>query len=152
MSGRKILIYGIGNPYLCDDGIGIRAAEEISKHNDDPDVAVKWGSIDGVAVLDEITGYDYVIIIDSVKSGKGKPGDIYRIIPADSKSLSFSSHGINFITAIRYGKKFDLKMPDRIEIFAVEIEDNTTFSEELTEKVKESLPKVVKAVLHEIAQ
>ncbi|UCF70462.1 MAG: hydrogenase maturation protease [candidate division WOR-3 bacterium] len=151
MSSEKILIYGIGNPYRCDDGVGIRAAEEISRQIADPGITVKWGSIDGVAILDEITGYDHVIFIDSVKTENGKPGDIYRIKPStDQTTEPFSSHGINFITALQFGKKFGLKMPSSIQIFAVEIEDNSTFSEECTPEVKKSIPEVARAVLKEI--
>jgi len=148
---KNILVYGIGNPYRCDDGVGIKTAEEIARQIKDPQIEVKWGSIDGVAILDEIVGYDRVIFIDSAKTEKGKPGDIYRIKPSSGANAgSFSSHGINFVTALQFGKRFGLNMPRRIDIFAIEIEDNTTFSEECTEKVRESIPKVVRAVLEEI--
>jgi hydrogenase maturation protease len=148
---ENILIYGIGNPYRSDDGVGIRIAEEIAKRIKDPHIEIKWGSIDGVAILDEIVGYDRVIFIDSVKTENGKPGDIYRIKPSSEENAgSFSSHGINFVTALQFGKKFGLNMPHRIDIFAIEIEDNTTFSEQCTEKVRESIPKVIQAVLGEM--
>jgi hydrogenase maturation protease len=148
---EKILVYGIGNPYRCDDAVGIKTAEEIGRQIRDPRLTIKWGSIDGVAILDEIIGYDRVIFVDSVKTEKGKPGEIYRIKPPSGKDAgSFASHGINFITGLQFGKKFGLHMPRRVEIFAIEIEDNTSFSEECTPNVAAAIPKLAETILKEI--
>lgn len=147
----RILVYGIGNPYRCDDSVGIRVAEELAEKIHVPDIEIKWGSIDGVAILDEIVGYDRVIFVDSVKSGQGEPGSIYRIKPDSfTKFQTFSSHGINFITAIEFGRKFDLKMPGQTDIFAMEIEDNTSYGEECTPQVAAAIPKLIEVVIDEI--
>lgn len=148
---NKLLVYGVGNPYRCDDAVGIKAAEEIARLVNNPSIDVKSGSIDGTAILDEIVGYDWVIFIDSVRTEHGNPGDIYKIDPGSFKnSHSFSSHGINFINALELGKKFDLKMPRRIDIYAIEIEDNDTFSEECTPMVAAVIPKLVEGIIREI--
>ena len=149
-ASKRILIYGVGNPYRCDDSVGIKVAEEIARQIRDPLIDVKWGSIDGVAILDEIIGYQRVIFIDSVKTRSGKPGDIYRINRhSNQKESPFSSHAISFLTALQLGKRFKLKMPKQIDIIAVEIEDNTSFSEECTKNVSKSIPEVVRLVLRE---
>ena len=148
---KRILVYGVGNPYRCDDSVGLKVAEAIAGRLSDPKVDVKWGSIDGVAILDEIIGYEHVIFIDSVITGKDAPGAIYKIKPPSwEHNDPFSSHGINFLSALQFGKKFGFDMPGQIDVFAVEIEDNTTFSEECTEKVKASIPKVVETIIEEI--
>ena len=148
---KKILIYGIGNPYRCDDAVGIKVAEQLAnkiKHND---IDVKWGSIDGVAILDEIVGYDQVLFIDSVKTKNGKPGDIYKIDISSFRNVhSFSSHGINFASALELGRKFNLKIPEKTDIYGIEIEDNETFSEECTDSVRKSIPKAVETIMDEI--
>ena len=148
---KKILIYGIGNPYRCDDAVGIRAAEQLATKIKQSNIDVKWGSIDGVAILDEIEGYDRVIFIDSVRTEKGTPGTIYKMDPNSFRSShSFSSHGIDFITALQFGKKVDLKMPEKTDIYAVEIEDNTSYSEACTPNVAASIPELVQAIIEEI--
>lgn len=149
---KKVLVYGVGNPYRCDDAAGIKVAEELAKRLQNQNTDIKWGSIDGVAILDEIVGYDRVIFVDSIKTEKGKPGDIYRIKPSSIQDTGspFSSHGINFVSALDFGKKFNLKMPEQTDIYAVEIADNTSFSEECTEKVKASLPKIVEAIIKDL--
>ena len=149
---KKVLIYGIGNPYRCDDAVGIKAAQELTKKIKRPNIDIKWGSIDGVAILDVIVGYDRVISIDSIKPEDGKPGDIYKVKPSSlpEKASSFSSHGINFVAALSFGKKFNLKMPEKTDIYAVEIADNSTFSEKCTVKVAASIPKIVEAIIEDL--
>lgn len=148
---KRILVYGIGNPYRCDDAAGIKVAEQLAKKISKSNIDVKWGSIDGVAILDEIVGYDRVIFIDSVKTEKGDAGNICKINPASFSNVhSFSSHGINFVAALEFGKKFDLKMPEQTDIYAIEIEDSDTFTEECTPKVAAAIPKLVEAIISEI--
>jgi hydrogenase maturation protease len=148
---KRILVYGIGNRYRCDDAAGIRVAELLAHDLDRDNVDIKWGSIDGIAILDEIVGYDHVIFIDSVKTEKGTTGEIYKIDPRTFRSIhSFSSHGINFITALQFGKKFDLEMPEKIDIYALEIEDNDTFSESCTPQVTAAIPKLVDVIKKEV--
>ena len=148
---KKILIYGIGNPYRCDDAVGIRVAERLAVQIKQSNIDVKWGSIDGVGILDEIMGYDRVIFVDSVRTEKGTPGTIHKIDPNSFRSShSFSSHGIDFITALQFGKKLDLKMPEKTDIYAVEIEDNTSYGEACTPKVAAKIPELVRVIMEEI--
>lgn len=151
---QKILIYGVGNPYRCDDAVGIKIAEQLEQMMKQPNITVAHGSIDGLAMLDEILGYDYVIFIDSVKTERGIPGELYRIplFPLQELPSLSVSHGIDFVTAIRLGKKFGYKMPKRIDIFAVEIEDNSSFSEECTPAVQEVIPHVVDCIAREVEE
>jgi len=149
-TSKRTLVFGVGNPYRCDDAVGIKVAQEVARMVKNPNVDVKWGSIDGVAILDEVVGYERVIFVDSVRTGKGKPGEIYKIKHASKgNTASFSSHGINFLSALRFGEKFELKMPGQIDIYAVEIKDNTSFDEECTEEVAKSIPEIVQIIIEE---
>ncbi|MGB3479554.1 MAG: hydrogenase maturation protease [bacterium] len=149
---QKILIYGVGNPFRCDDAVGIKIAEELKKRIKKPNITIKSGSIDGLSMLDEIIGFDKVILVDSINTKSGIPGDIYKIElnPITSNTSLAASHTIDFITALRMGKKFGYNMPERIYVYAIEIEDNTTFSEDCTEKILASIPEVVKRIKREI--
>jgi hydrogenase maturation protease len=148
----KILVLGIGNPILSDDGAGIRVAQEVGNQLDDPQVTVAETSEAGLRLLDSIMGYDKVIIIDAVQTEKGQAGQIYRMGPEDfsfAKHLS-SPHQINLVTALELGNALDLAMPQKITIFAVEAKDITTFSEKCTTEVEQAIPKLVKMVLEEL--
>jgi hydrogenase maturation protease len=148
----KILVLGIGNPILSDDGAGIRVAQEVGNQLNDPQVTVAETSEAGLRLLDSIMGYDKVIIIDAVQTEKGQAGQIYRMGPEDfsfAKHLS-SPHQINLVTALELGNALDLAMPQKITIFAVEAKDITTFSEKCTTEVEQAIPKLVKMVLEEL--
>ena len=149
---QKVLIYGVGNPYRCDDAVGLKVAQNLKDKIDNTNITIKSGSIDGLTILDEILGYGKVIFIDSIKTEDGNPGDIYRIKldPLKNAPSLSVSHGIDFVTALRLGKKFGYKMPESINIYAIEIEDNTSFGEECTEKVNKSIPKVVDKIMEDI--
>ncbi len=161
----KTLILGIGNPILTDDGVGIRVANEIKRlweirlrrtdvevRKPFPQIEVMEASVDGISLLDYIVGYDKLIIIDSIKTEKGNSGSLYKLKIEDlstSQSPSYS-HGVNLRTAIELGKRLGYKIPEFIDIYAIEIEDNITFSEHCTTKVKEAIPRIVDTILKTI--
>ena len=149
---KKILVYGMGNPYRCDDTIGLKIADILKDKCHHDNVTIDSGSIDGLAMLDEIKGFDKVILIDSIESEKGKPGDIFKIIidPTETKPALVASHGIDFMSALRIGQQFGYKMPEQILVYAIEIKDNKTFSEDCTDIVMKSVPEAIELILKEI--
>ncbi len=145
----KTLVLGIGNPILSDDAVGIKVAEEIESRLRKQCLDVKTASIEGLSILDEITGYEKLILIDSVKTGEGRPGDVYKLSLEDLNITSHlsSSHGVDFATVIELGKKMGYKLPEIIDIYVIEIEDNTTFSEECTKEVKMRISEIADKIM-----
>jgi len=144
-----ILILGIGNPILTDDGVGIKTARRIKEEN--PDLEVIEASEGGIGLLDYASGYEKLIIIDSIKTEQGKPGEVYKLELEDLKpamELS-SSHGVDIATAFKLGRELGYKMPDYIGIYAIEIQDNSTFGEECTEEVERSIPFIARRIIEE---
>jgi hydrogenase maturation protease len=148
----KILVLGMGNPILSDDGLGIKVAHDVAKQLNNPQVTVAETSGAGLSLLDSIAGYDKVIIIDAIQTKKGNAGQIYRMETKDfSLTKHFSSpHQINLVTALELGKMLNLAMPQEITVFAVEAKDITSFSEKCTPEVEKAIPEVVKMVLEEL--
>ena len=150
----RTLVLGIGNPILGDDGVGFHIAQELAKEIKDENIDVKDTSIDGLNLLELIVGYDKVIIIDAIMTEDGEVGEIYRLRPENFVKTvhpTTSPHNANLATAIEIGKKFLVgQMPAKIVVFAVNIQEVTEFTEEMTEKVKEAVPKVVNLILAEI--
>ena len=148
----KTLVLGLGNPILSDDGVGVRVAREVADQVKSPQVTVSETNVAGLGLLDAIVGYDKVIIIDAIQTGKGQAGQIYRMGSEDfSLTKHFSSpHQVNLATALELGKMLGLAMPREITIFAVEAKDVSTFSEKCTSEVEEVIPEVVKMVLGEL--
>jgi len=150
----KTLVLGIGNPILGNDGIGFYVAQELANKVKGEDVDVKDANTHGLNLLELIAGYNKLIIVDAIKTEDGAVGHIYKLSPEDFTStvhLATSPHDTNLATAIKIGNELLAeRMPNEIVIFAVEIEEVIKFTEEMTEKVKETIPKVVNLVLGEI--
>ncbi len=142
----------MGNPILTDDRVGILIARKLKENLDLKDIDVKETNQAGFYLIDLLAGYDRVIIIDSIKTKKNRVGTIYRFSLEDlfTTPRLVSIHEIDLNTAIELGKKLGLKMPDEVILYAVEIEDNTTFSEKCTPDVERAIPLAVKMILEVI--
>ena len=145
----KTIILGFGNPILTDDAVGIRIAEELE--GEFPDITVEAFCEAGLAILEEVTGYDRLVIIDSIKTGKGKPGELYKLELEDLNPRSdfSSSHGLDIATAFKLGEKLGYPLPQEVSIYAVEVKDNTTFGEECTPELKQSISLIVGQIIKE---
>ena len=143
----KTLILGLGNPILTDDGVGIKIAQKIKEEK--PDLETIETSEAGVALLNYIADYDKLIIIDSIKTLWGEPGDVYELKREDLKQLRglSCSHGIDMATLFELGEKVGYSMPRHVSIYAVEIKDNITFGEECTPEVKKRIPFIVRRIV-----
>jgi hydrogenase maturation protease len=131
----KTLVLGMGNTILTDDGVGIEIARSLKERK--PELEVVETSEAGLALLDFIVGYDRLIIVDSVKTEEGKPGELYKIELGALRPTSHltSLHGVDMATAFELGRKLGYHMPQRVSLYAVEVKDNTSFGEECTEEV-----------------
>ena len=145
----KTLILGVGNPILTDDGVGIRIAQKLKEEN--LKLEVIETSEAGIALLDLVVGYDKLIIIDSIKTEKGKSGDLHKIKLKHLKAFTAvsSSHGVGIATAFKLGQKLGYRMPKHVSIYAVEIKDNTTFAEKCTEEIEERIPFIARQIVRE---
>lgn len=148
----RVLVLGVGNPILSDDGVGIHVARELKKRGLHG-VDVEELAASGLELLDAVRGYDKVVIIDAIQTTRGKPGDLHTLDEKDfEKSIHGSSpHGINIATALALGRRLvPDEMPKEVVFFAVEAEDLVNVSERLTPKVARALPRIVELVRKEL--
>jgi len=148
----KTLILGLGNPILSDDGVGIRVARALEGRLNQPDVTVMETSVAGLDFLELLVGYNRAIIIDAIQTKEGKVGQVYRLEPEAFNATRHAStpHDVNFATALELGNRLGLALPQQIIIFAIEVENVTTYSEECTPKVRDAIPVCVEMVMQEI--
>jgi hydrogenase maturation protease len=150
----KTLILGLGNSILKDDGIGPRLIQELQDSISDPDTTLQETNLSGLSLLEIISGFDYVVILDAVQSG-GKPGKIYWLTPQDiggQGDYSYLHHNMGLLKMLELGKSLTLPMPEEMSILAIEAEDVTTFGESLTPEVEKAIPSAVELVLSEISK
>lgn len=140
----RTIVLGMGNPILCDDAVGIRLARDLrSRAGDQPEVDyVVDCSVGGLNILDLVTGYDRLIVFDSIRGGGGPPGAWYSMTGESFRETMnlANPHDANFTTALELGRRLGARLPrpQDVHIFAVEIADNTTFSERMTPELEAS--------------
>ena len=149
----KTLILGIGNPILSDDGVGFLVVEQLKEAlKTRKDITVKETSVSGLSLLDEITGYERLIIVDAIQTRNGQPGDIYRLLPDDFKVGRMAViHDVGLFSALELARKLDIEVPNEVVIFAIEAKDIATFSEKCSPEVETAVPQAVEMVLKEVS-
>lgn len=79
MSSRKILILGIGNILLADEGFGVRAVEYLKENYSWPEnLELLDGGTRGLLLMADLLDKDLVVILDIVQGGEN-PGTMYII-------------------------------------------------------------------------
>ncbi len=107
---QKILVAGIGNIFLGDDGFGVEVARRLSEQEFPEGVRVRDFGIRGYdlayALLD---GYHLTILVDAVPRGSA-PGTLYVIEPeigeeaAESQGVALDAHAMNPVSVLRLAR------------------------------------------------
>jgi len=143
------LVLGLGNPILRDDGVGIKVAREIGRRLISSSIDVREASVAGLGLLELIQGYTKVVLIDSIQIKGGVPGEIFLLDLNDLKhTIRLSSpHDVNFATAIGLGKKLGLNLPGEIRIYAIQVEDISTFGENCSPSVEKAISGIAEKII-----
>jgi hydrogenase maturation protease len=157
----KILLLGMGNPILADDAIGVRLAKDFKARFDRlpriPSVSViEECSVGGMNLLDVVADWDRLLVLDSIKTPEGIPGTWYYFTAESLReTMNLNNvHDANFATALELGRRLGHKIPpeNEIHIFAVEVQDNTTFAEAMTPLLETAYPLVSEEIFKEVLQ
>ena len=147
----KTLVLGLGNPILTDDGVGIHVARAAAGRIQQTGVVCAEASVGGLRLLDILTGYERVILVDAIHTPGGRPGDITLLHPNDLRASlhSGSTHDLSLPGALALGRRLGLALPDdqAVVIVAVEAEDVLTFGESCTPAVAAAIPRAAEMVL-----
>jgi hydrogenase maturation protease len=152
----KLLVLGLGNPILTDDGVGIYVSRQAAERSRLENVSFAEASVGGLRLLDILSGYDRVVLVDAIQTANGRPGDVVRLHPNDVRASMHldSTHDLSFPAALALGRSLGMALPadEDIIILAVEADDVLTFGEQCTPSVAAAIPRVVETVLAEIAK
>lgn len=157
----KTLVVGLGNPILGDDGVGWRVAEEVSAQSGiqlgdaplpglsprtpDP-VTIERYSLAGLSLMERLTGYDRVIIIDSLNTRQYKQGEVITFTLDQMADLTYghsaSAHDVSLKNALKMGRSMGEALPEdsQVYIIAIEAEHIYDFKEELTPQIAAAVP------------
>lgn len=146
----KLLVMGVGNVLLMDDGVGVWAVKELEQET--------WP--DNVEFIDMGTAtqdmfhlfqqYDELLVLDVVHAGH-PPGTIYKL---DEKALvqdetqRLSLHDVDLLDSLKMADMLG-KRPG-LRVLGLEPECYTDWKMELTEVVQAAFPKFLEAARREI--
>ena len=153
MEKTRVLVLGVGNILLSDEGFGVAAVNRLERDYAWPDnVRLLDGGTLGLFLMPDIMDADLLVVLDVVL-GPGAPGTVYLLEGEDlRKSLSFrdSTHQTDLVdTLISCGLAGH--RPDAV-IIGIQPGDCRTLSPELTPELEARLPEFCVKVVEELAR
>ena len=166
----KILIMGMGNLIMSDDGLGIHLIRELQEilWEEKNNINISSGDISlkeeiyseeiflleigtsPLNYLEEISQTEKLIMIDAIKGGE-KSGNIYKLKEDDFNfNINYKPdfHGYSVLQVIELAREIT-NLPYSFTIYGIEPE-NINLGDKLSKKVKTSFPKLIKLILQEI--
>ena len=153
-TNKKMLVVGLGNPILGDDGVGWKVVEQVEAalKEKSEDIKFEYLSLGGLALMENMEGFQDVLVVDSIITGTKPNGTIYSLplsgLPNLSAGHTTSIHDTSLASALVIGRRMGMVLPedDRVWVVAVEAEYVYDFSEELSEPVEAAVPLAVQIV------
>jgi hydrogenase maturation protease len=146
---NRTAIVGLGNIFMGDDGVGVRAVERIGQIGV-PErtllVDIGTSSLDS---MDVIVDSERLVVIDAVKGGSD-PGTVYRLRPEDLASGRYeqlSLHQVSLLESLELARLKGRIAPD-VVIIGVEPKSIRP-GRELSSEVQARLTEVARAAIEE---
>jgi hydrogenase maturation protease len=152
---KQILVAGVGNAWLGDDGFGGHVVNRLLEMDVPPGVQVQDFGSGGLDLAYEVMrGYHAMVLVDVSQQG-GEPGDVYVIEPdpAEFKPIedgeAISPHGMDPGTVLRFVKTVH-GWPGKVVVVGCEPADTDSVGMELSEPVKGAVDRAATVVLDQL--
>lgn len=152
MAVNPIVIVGVGNALMGDEGVGIHAIERLRKETWPPGVDLIDGGTPGIGLLHIIEGRDLAIIIDCADFG-GRPGEVRTFDPDDlvrDERAEASLHATDLLSALELARRTG-HSPKRVRIVGIQ-PSSIGMGTALSPPVAASLPTIPEVVRTSIQQ
>lgn len=148
-----MVIIGVGNLLMKDDGFGIHVVEALEVLADFEDVEVVDAMTRTATVMEAMDGHETAIVVDAISMPDGEPGDLHTFrfdphrgeLPAD---VTLSVHDMHFMDSIKTGADV-YDFPDEIVVIGVE-PDTIAVGSELSPTCERAIPMVIEELRSEI--
>jgi hydrogenase maturation protease len=139
-------LLGLGNEILADDAFGILVAREARRRLGD-DLEVICSSAAGFNLIDELVGASRLVVVDTIITGRAKPGTIHLLTAEQIHSAPVASpHGLGLFELLAIAKRLKLPVPADVLVVAVEAADCTTVGGIMHSDVQSAIPQAVELV------
>ncbi len=156
----KTLVLGLGNDLYGDDGVGLLVVRKLkeemagtpNRSEQGPWVDFEECCLSGISILDVISGYDDLVIIDTIKRPDPLTGRIHIMEENDLRAIPGPSpHYVSVPQMLAIGRASGLHVPARVRVVAVEAVNILEFSAGLSAEMQKSIPSIVKKVKEVLA-
>lgn len=141
----KILVAGVGNLLLKDEGVGIHVIRALEHEPLSDNVTLLDGGTGGLHLVNWLEGYDCIILVDAMLD-KRPPGTVRLLQPkyvSDYPPL-MSAHEIGLRDMLA-AMTLTGSLPE-VYLLAVSVADVQEVGMELTRKVASAVPRIVKEI------
>jgi hydrogenase maturation protease len=154
---KQILVAGVGNAFLADDGFGGAVARGLERRQLPTGVTVMDFGTGGLDLAYEVMrGYDGLVIVDVSRQG-GEPGTLYVLEPDEDEVEGgiedgevIDPHGMDPKTVLRFVKSVG-GWPGKVVVVACEPAGVEEMGMELSRDVAAAVERAVDTVLEQIA-
>ena len=149
----KILVLGLGNPILGDDGVGWKVVEAVHTRLGalHAPVEVDYASLGGLSLMERMLGYERVILVDCLETGSAPVGAVSSFplseLPDPTAGHSASAHDTSLMTALQAAQSMGADIPSRVDVVTVEARTSYDFSEQLSPEIAAAVPIATQVVL-----
>lgn len=148
---KRVLILGLGNPLLGDEGIGVRVVEELKGLELPDGVAVIEGGTAGLGLIALMEGYQRVIIVDAADMGY-PPGSVRRFTPAEVEfekvEAPLSLHQVGLAEVLALAEALQVA-PAGLVIVGIQ-PGRLEIADRLSAEVEGAIPRAVELILSEL--
>lgn len=142
---ERVLVLAMGNDILADDGVGLHASR-LLRTIAPPGVDFVETSEAGFALLEFLQGYDHVLILDAIQTGKEPPGTVIPLTADDFACVeSPSPHYAGLPDLKKLAAHCGINFPSTVRILAMEVEDPYSIGAPLTPAVAFALQDYVRS-------
>lgn len=148
-AGHNILVLGIGNYLMADEGVGVHIAEALSTETLPPGVDVLDGGTGGFHLLEYLQSYSTIIMIDATLDNK-PPGTIRLVKPRFAADFpkAMSTHDIGLKDLV--GALQLLGSAPDIHLYVISIPSLQEQGVELTPIIKRKVPSLLDLIRQHI--
>jgi len=148
---KRILILGLGNPLLGDEGIGMRVVEELKGLELPDGVVVVEGGTTGLGLIGLMEGYERVIIVDAADMGH-PPGRVVRFTPLEvqlkTAEAPLSLHQIGLEEVLALAEALEVA-PAELVIIGIQ-PSQVEVGAGLSPEVERAIPQIIRIILDEL--
>ena len=145
-----IVILGVGNLLLSDEGVGVHVAHQLMEMDLPAGVEVIEGGTDGFRLMNVVTEAQRLIVVDAVKGGS-PPGSIYRFdikdAPSSPDTYKTSVHQIGILEIVHLSEL--IGQTPETTVIGVEPK-SLDMGMTLSPEVEAKIPKIIELILEEV--